>query len=330
MKPFSILALASALAFIGCGSPEPVEDGAAEQSAPSLENISVRKQFLCLPHNAAFIAAHRGVSKRAGLAENSKGALQELINRGIMFAELDIAGLKDGTHILFHDGVWDEKTVGEGAVAASNWSDVSQFLLRDTEGELTSETPFRLEDALQFAKGKIYLEIDFKSSAKYEHVIGAIRDMDMMDDVILIAYNERQAARMASLAPEAMISVTVQNVRDVTTYTSKGIKLENIAAWMGRSQYPEDLARDLAIKRIPILAWPPRSKFDETTEVAKLIVSDYAFNYDPIVGLTPASRAEYEKCITSDDPVFPDVPKAKPKDGEEELEDLPEEALPQE
>ena len=95
-----------------------------------------------------------------------------------------MAQSKDGVHFLYHDGVWEDDSTGRGAVAATNWRDAQKFLLNDTEGKLTAQTLTSLDDYLKIAQDKIYLEIDFKSSADYRDVIAMIRQYKMSDKVI--------------------------------------------------------------------------------------------------------------------------------------------------
>jgi glycerophosphoryl diester phosphodiesterase len=254
----------------------------------------LRKQFSCLPEEAAIIAAHRGVSKGAKLAENSKSALEALIKKGILVAEVDVAGLKDGTLILYHDGVWEEKSTGKGAVAASTWNDAEKILLKDTEGKLTSDRPVSFADTLALAKDQIYLEIDFKSSAKYEAVIDAVYKAGMAEQVILIAYNEKQGRKLARLAPDMLMSIGP----DIDAFKSAGVKRDNMAVWLGKGPYDQGEIDGLNARNIPILAWPNDRYVRQTAGPASLIVSDYAFRHDPIVGLSRAGRAAYEACLS--------------------------------
>ncbi len=257
----------------------------------------LRKQFDCLPKDAAFIAGHRGVSKGEGFAENSKSSLLALIKHGTLLAEVDVAGLKDGTHILYHDGVWDEKSTGRGAVASSRWSDTEKILLHDTKGKVTSDRPVKLEEILLVAKDKIYLEIDFKSSAKYETVIKLIRDGGMADQVILIAYNNKQARRLAKLAPEMLLSVSIRDMDDVSDLKSAGVKEKNMTAWLGKGPYDRHVVNSLDRVGIPVLAWPSRQNMKKSVAPASVLVTDYAFKHDPILGLNRDSKAQYQACL---------------------------------
>lgn len=255
----------------------------------------LKQAFACLPKEAAFVAAHRGTSLNRGLPENSMGGLLALIDAGFYFSEIDVAGLKDGTLILMHDGVLDRTTVKEGPVASQSWADVNSLLLRDTDGRITTDTLPQFEDILQRSKGKIYLEIDFKSSAKFEAVIAQIRQNDMADQVILIAYSDGQARKLASLAPDMMISLTIKSNDHFDELKSLGIKTENMTAWTGREAIDPAQLRLLTNNQIRVLAMRSPQEQDEAIVDADLIVSDYALDGPPILGTI--DEAAFKACL---------------------------------
>lgn len=293
MKTFFLNA--ALLVAAGCAEPTTSKPNHTETGQRPLTSYPLRQHFKCLPNTAAIIAAHRGTAKGYNLAENAKGGLDALINHGVMIAEIDVAKSKDGVHFLFHDGVWEDDSTGRGVVAATEWRDAEKLLLNDTSGKLTSETLISLDDYLNLAKDQIYLEIDFKSSAVYETVISMIRSYGMDDKVILIAYNEGQAKKLAKLAPDMMISASVTSLKDLNDYKKNGLKQKNIAAWTGRDGPTKTTAALLRENNIPILTYPSKEKVKALTNIADLIVSDYALDQDPIIGTY--DKEEYLQCV---------------------------------
>jgi len=297
---FLFSAILASSSLIACNQSEtstPVksENIQAEISSNSLASYPIKKHFQCLPESAALLAAHRGTSKQKRLSENSKDGLLALIDHGILIAEIDVAQTKDRVHFLYHDGVWEEDSTGRGVIAATKWSDAQKYLLNDTEGKLTSQTPISLDNYLQIAQDKIYLEIDFKSSSNYRDVIKMIRNYDMSDKVILIAYSNGQAEQLSRLAPEMMISMSVRGKDDIENYKSGGIKVENIAAWTGRDGPNKTLSDLLKTNNIPSLAYPSKDKVESLIKLADLIVTDYALDQEPIIGVY--NKAEYLRCL---------------------------------
>lgn len=300
---FLPLILPISVIFSGCQVVQNTNDRAQGPSAASDSALntakmpSLKTQFACLPREAAFLAAHRGNARDAGLAENALPSLKALYEAGIMIAEVDVAGLKDGVHILYHDGVWEEDSTGQGPVAATTWEDAQNYLIRDNKGELTSATPPKLDDVLDYAKDRLYLELDFKSSAKYDVVVDAVKSRGMEDQVILIAYNRDQAKALTDLAPDMMLSISERDAVAATAFHDKDL----IAAWGGRLAERTPVA---GAEDFPLLGMA-RPPLKPAFGPASLIVTDYAFRdmskgpYPGIVGLTDAGRKDYEACLAS-------------------------------
>lgn len=244
----------------------------------------------CLPDSGALTVAHRGTSKDTALPENSLTGLKSLIKNDVLFSEVDVAGLKDGTHVLFHDGVLDDKSMGSGPIAAQTWNALEGLLLKDTKGNVTSDTIPKLIDYLNMAKDEIYLEIDFKSSAKYDTVIKHIRDADMSDQVILIAYSKGQAETLRRKAPDMYISVSNKDLADFQRQSPSA----PWAVWLG-SNSEAGRSVDKNVLRIA------RASTDRATQVAKdtdILVSDYALTLDPVIGLGAKEKAGFYACLS--------------------------------
>lgn len=291
-KIYKSICLAVTLALAACNNATPPQtNNSNQESAPPLPPLI--DYFSCLPQETALVAAHRGTAERSAFPENSMSALKELIKNGYLVSEVDVAGLKDDVHILYHDGVWDEKSTGKGPVASTTWNEAEKYLLDDTNGSLSSDRPVKLEDYLAASKGKIYLEIDFKSSAKYETVLNLIRKHHMSDQVILISYNERQTKKLTSLAPDMMLSIGSNEALGQTRF-----KPGQVAAWIGYKVDNQQLIKSLRDKNIPILGRIKKTWNKQAATAADLLVSDNVFNEDPIAGLTKANKIELESCLS--------------------------------
>ena len=269
-----------------------IEGQAAPQASEAQSRLApIRKALSCLPESAAIIAAHRGTDERwKETAENSIGGLQALIDHGALMAEIDVAGLKDGTLITFHGGVWDEISTGTGPIASTRKAGLEKILLKSRDGKLTAERPPLFADMLKLAKGKLYIEVDFKSSADYRSVINAIHDADMADQVLLISYSARQSAQLERLAPEMLRS----NPPDAAT--------PGHAVWLGYEVAKGNKSKPLKEKgnyTIGRIGDPRRQPpFSALRKAADILVTDQAERYDGIEGLNRKARAEYEACLT--------------------------------
>ena len=278
-----------------CSGPKNAAPPVDDVSGVSNAWLTLAQRLDCLPENGALVAAHRGTSRGSRLAENGRQSLEALIKGGVRIAEIDVAQLRSGEHVLFHDGVWEEKSTGRGPVAGSKWRQVQNYLLKDETGRVTSDTPVLLQDYLRAAKGRVHIEVDFKSSAKYETVIAYIKDAGMEDDVILIAYSKGQAAKLARLAPNMAVSVPIKKLADIQAYKASGVRDENLYAWIGRGG--AGLEGRLREMRIPVLT---SSRKADAAKGASILVSDFALRLKPLegaVGLSSSEQETYAACL---------------------------------
>ena len=285
----SIATTLAALLLAGCGNESETTAALSETQLESSNHPSFRKVIDCLPDSAALMASHRGTSRNWSVPENSLSGLNRLIVDGYKVAEIDVASTRDGVLFTFHDGVWEDMSTGKGAVARTKYAELEKILLKTRDGRLTSERPPLFTDMLALAKDRIYLEIDFKSSAKYESVLKAIRDADMADQVLLIAYSSGQAKKLSRLAPEMLLSVPPDSARP-----------ENLV-WFGTSAVDDPRVEDILNMGAGVIGriWKnkdPRN-FGALLRNSKLVVTDYIDQYDPIMGLK--DKAGYEACLSA-------------------------------
>jgi glycerophosphoryl diester phosphodiesterase len=288
--PIPAILLTGLLSLAGCKAAAP--DISATTRPAAVTAIaplpSMKTALSCLPDGAAMMASHRGISREWDMAENSLAGLERLIADGYRVAEIDLAGTKDGTLFLYHDGVWEEKSTGTGPVAATLTADLDTILLKNRAGEVTSERPPTFAQVLETAKDRLYLEIDFKSSARFEPVLDAIRAADMADQVVLIAYSPGQTRKLASLAPDMLLS------------TPSEAAMPGQLVWLGPDASDETAAKSLNDNGSIVIGrvWE-RNRADGLPNMlkhAKLIVTDYINQYEPIIGEYDADT--YENCLT--------------------------------
>lgn len=187
----------TAFVLAGCQSdaPAPETVGGSNNALPA-----ITQALTCLKNTGPIIAAHRGRDKLKRHPENAVSSLRALKQDGFIIAEIDIARLKDGTHILHHDGVWDDTTTGSGVVASTTWDKAEKFLLKTRKSGPLSERLTTLRDIMAWADRDFYLELDFKSSANETAVLNAVKDAGMTQHVILIAYSSKQAQYLQGLS----------------------------------------------------------------------------------------------------------------------------------
>lgn len=242
----------------------------------------------CLPPEAALVAAHRATSSSLNEPENSISALNRIMDHGTMMAEIDIAAIADGTLIIFHDGVWDDHASGSGPVVTTSPEDFARLRLRDQRGSVGGEAVPTLAEMLDAAKDRIYLELDFKSSADMGRVIEMVRDRDMVDQVILIATRDDEAEALMPYSDEFLLSLP-QAPRRTGKPTKQGV-------WIGE-RWRDGVDRRLQGRHYVIGAqWRKNAaELPKAARALDILATDQPLRYPPLAGLEKS--AAFRTCL---------------------------------
>ena len=255
MLRYSIIALGFALAACGATkesgdiTPPDLNLDTADTEAtpspiPSAELPSLPDLFDCLrEEGGVVIAAHRG-GPAPGYPENALETMQRALDVSTPVMEIDVAESQDGVLFLMHDRSLRRTTGYDGQVASTNWSVISGLKLRDNDMKFTEFSPPKLTDVLLWAKqnGAI-VELDRKETTSFRNIISAVRAAGAENNVILISYNDEQAAEIARLAPDLMLTASARGGRDINKLEALGIDPKNLIAWTGTRE-PDAAAWD--------------------------------------------------------------------------------------
>lgn len=207
----------------------------------------------CLEANGStIISAHRG-GPSPGLPENAIPTMDAVLHAAPAMMEIDVAASPEGVHYLMHDRTLNRTTNGEGAVTDVSWEEVSKLQLVDEAGWLTPYTVPTFAETLAWAQGKTVLQVDFKRTADFATVVSEIREAEMEQGVILIAYTKAQALRLYELAPEMLISYSVNKLGDLTEIIEAGIPAENVVAFTGTRVARPDLYAELDSQDVEVI-----------------------------------------------------------------------------
>jgi glycerophosphoryl diester phosphodiesterase len=235
LLPFFLLGIAA------CSRPSPDATNPSDLSA----------WFDCLRENGGVtIAAHRG-GPSPGFPENALETMQHNLERGLMTFEVDVAQSPDGVMYLMHDQTLGRTTSGSGSVARTPWTQIRDFYLVDNDGRATDFHPPRLTAVLDWAvEAGALLELDRKFSASFEGIVQAVQDADAQDNVILITYSDEEAAEVAALGPDLMMTAGARSASDLNRLAASGVNLQNLVVWSGTSEPDPDLWEMLADRGI--------------------------------------------------------------------------------
>ncbi|MEL6363504.1 MAG: glycerophosphodiester phosphodiesterase family protein [Pseudomonadota bacterium] len=225
----------AAAALVACGpgattAPTTISDGSPARIVPT---AGVAAFFDCLRENdIAVVSAHRG-GPADGFPENAIETMEDVLRAAPAIMEIDVAATADGVLVLMHDDDLDRTTTGTGPVADRPYEDVRSLRLEDNDGRPTSFTPPTLRDALRWSEDRTILQIDFKRSVRYEDVIQLVREERAESRVVYIAYTVAQARRLHRLAPNAVISVGIDDPSEYEQLAAMGFPSRLMLAWTG-------------------------------------------------------------------------------------------------
>lgn len=237
--------IAIALALSSCWGPSSA--GAPPEAVrPHLSDVMDRVRAA----GAVFVAAHRG-GPAPGFPENAVETLEHGFEQGIRMFEVDVAESQDGVLYLMHDRSLRRTAGFDGAVADTDWALVRGLRLRDPGGEATGFHPPRLDEALAWAvrRGAL-LELDRKDTTSIRNIVDHVRAAGAEGHVLLITYDDDEAAEVARLAPELMMTAGVRSAEQRAALAERGVDMTRVVAWMGTRE--PDLAAVAALASLGI------------------------------------------------------------------------------
>ncbi len=206
----------------------PAPDPQAHKRLPAL--------FDCVREEGGLLlAAHRG-GPAPGYPENAIQTLDHALANAAFIMEVDVAESRDGTLFLMHDRTLGRTTTGSGAVADTDWQEIAALNLVDDEGTVTDFLVPTLAAALGWAvDNNAILELDRKETTSFRNIIAAVREAGAESNVILITYNDAEAAQVARLAPEMMMTAGIRDNKHRAALIESGADPDRLIAWTGTS-----------------------------------------------------------------------------------------------
>lgn len=149
--------------------------------------------------NKIIVIAHRGDHTIA--PENSLLSIQNAINDGADYVELDIRTSKDKQLVLMHDASVDRTTNGHGKIAELSYDSIRALKLfnRNIQNSDTLQIP-NFEEALRICKNKINIYLDFKD-ADVKQVYLAVLNAHMENQIVVYINSPKQFEDWRSIVP---------------------------------------------------------------------------------------------------------------------------------
>jgi glycerophosphoryl diester phosphodiesterase len=195
------------------------------------------------------ISAHRG-GPMPGFPENCIETFDNATTYNPVIIEFDIAYSKDSVMVIMHDDKLDRTSTGKGAIGNYTYEELKAFNLKDDGGKETKFKIPTLDSVLSWSKGKVLLTIDLKKGVSYAKVIEKVKQYKVESNSIIITYTADQAKEVHQLAPDLMISASVQKKAELKRLNNMGIPNNRIVAFVGVSAPDKELYQYLHSKGI--------------------------------------------------------------------------------
>ncbi|MCX2493341.1 glycerophosphodiester phosphodiesterase family protein [Pedobacter sp. PF22-3] len=180
------------------------------------------------------ISAHRG-GPMPGYPENCIETFDNATTYNPVVIEFDVAYSKDSVMVIMHDDQLDRTSTGKGPIGNYTYEELKAFNLKDDEGKETKFKIPTLDSVLSWSKGKVLLTIDLKKGVSYAKVIEKVRQYKVECNSIIITYTADQAKEVHQLAPDLMISASIQKKAELKRLNNMGIPNNRIVAFVGVS-----------------------------------------------------------------------------------------------
>lgn len=245
MKFHHLLFLVTVVVFTSCKPKEK------KHRYIKFNTITELYQFLkWTPENRfPLISAHRG-GPMPGYPENCIETFDNATTYNPVVIEFDIAYSKDSVMVIMHDDQLDRTSTGKGPIGNYTYEELKAFNLKDDEGKETKFKIPTLDSVLSWSKGKVLLTIDLKKGVSYAKVIERVRQYKAESNAIIITYTADQAKEVHQLAPDLMISASVQKKAELKRLNNMGVPNNRIVAFVGVSAPDKELYQYLHNKGI--------------------------------------------------------------------------------
>lgn len=185
----------------------------AMAQAPTARFLAIQKSFKDPNNSVVMIAAHRGAHLED--PENSIASFKKAIDMGIDIIELDVRCTKDGVLVLMHDKTVDRTTNGKGAVKDFTFEEIRTLRLKH-KGAVTTEMVPTLEEALNFTKAQIMIDLDIKAADCIDKIMETVNKTSTADQCLFFVGEAEHAKMIKDTNPAFMTLLRTNSVKEAT------------------------------------------------------------------------------------------------------------------
>jgi glycerophosphoryl diester phosphodiesterase len=189
------------------------------------------------------VLGHRGAEALA--PENTMAAFETGLKAGADMLELDVQLTADGRVIVFHDFTLGRKTPDPRWVRDVTWDEIRQLDVGSWfDPRYADQRIPLLEEVLAWAKGRVLLCIDLKTGFAFNHrleerVVELVERHQMVDEVVIIAWDQFALRRVKALNPEIATGVTLCGRFIDLIPLARSLKVNWLSLWWEHSTSEE-------------------------------------------------------------------------------------------
>ena len=209
------------------------------------------------------VIGHRGAS--AYYPENTMAAFMAAYDMGAEMVELDILLSKDGVPVVIHDETLDRTTNGTGLVSEFTLEELKKLDAGMWFGEEHQGEPIpTLEEVIQFAKGKIALNIEIKTEAVSDEAQNGIEEKalqlvnkyEIRDYVLFSSFDYRAIANLRELDADISTALLYEKKQSAGRSPSELVNDYNANAFnCSRRQFTRKRSREARKHDIPVFIY---------------------------------------------------------------------------
>jgi len=159
----------------------------------------------CSREEPLIVTAHRGASHVA--PENTLSAMAAAVEAGAEFAELDVGLTRDGEVVLMHDRTVDRTTNGTGDLGAFSLNELRVLEAGSWFSEEFDGEPIpTLREVIRFARGRLKLNIEIKTSREEPTIAAAVVDIirseGFGEECMVTSFSRETVEEVKRIAPE--------------------------------------------------------------------------------------------------------------------------------
>ena len=157
------------------------------------------------------LGGHRG--NAAECPENTLASFQSAIDLGVDVIECDVHLSEDGGLPVIRDHLLDRTTNGSGLVRDQTMAELKRLDAGSwKEPRFAGERIPSIGEVLDLARGKVGVAIEIKNlplpyAGIEEAVVSAVKNADMVADVVVISFDHRCLKRIGEMEPEILTGV---------------------------------------------------------------------------------------------------------------------------